>query len=152
MIQIESLKNPRKLFELSRFVFVVPQLVLYVGLTILPFFLALPILFTDRATYTDPSASWIGFANFTAIFTDPALGADYFDALRRTLVFTALNYLNIYIFGLVMALCMYEVGFQSWFFTIVYLPMMLSGVALGYIAKALFSYGNGTANLVLIEL
>lgn len=152
MIQIRRLKSPRRRFELSRYTFVAPQFILYFALTILPFVVAFPILFTNMSSYTDQTATYVGFANFTAIFTNPSLGSAFFDALRKTVVFTTLNYLNIYIFGLALALLMYEIGFQGWFFIIVYLPMMLSGVALGYVAKALFAYGNGTGNLILVQL
>jgi len=136
----------------TRYLFISPQLILFVGLTILPFILSLPLLFTDMSDLNDPQVHQVGLANFVAIFTDPDLGTQFLDALSRTVVFTTLNYLNIYIFGLCMALVLYEVGFKGWFFTILYLPMMMSGVALGYVAKMLFAQGTGTVNLILANL
>jgi ABC-type sugar transport system permease subunit len=58
----------------------------------------------------------------------------------------------VFIFGLSLALLMYEVGFRGGFFTVIYLPMMLSGLAIGFIATMLFSRSTGTVNLLLLEL
>jgi ABC-type sugar transport system permease subunit len=132
--------------------FIAPQLTLFVLLTIVPFFVAIPILFTDMSQFNDPQIHTVGFRNFLAIFTDPSVQRDYFPALRRTLVFVILNYTTVYIFGLSLALLMYEVGFRGGFFTIVYLPLMVSGLAIGYIAVMLFSRETGTANQLFLEL
>jgi ABC-type sugar transport system permease subunit len=128
-----------------------PQLLLYVGLTLLPFVVALPVLFTDRLAFNDTGVEGIGWANFTRLFTDPNIQQEYFPALRRTLTFVTLNYAMVYIFGLTIALLIYEVGFNSWFFTVVYLPMMVSGLATGYMATMLFARSTGTVNLMLQE-
>ena len=132
--------------------FMLPQLTIFVGLTIVPFFIAIPMLFTDISQFNDPKISFVGFKNFTVLFSNPGVRADYVPALRRTLVFVALNYMTVYIFGLSLALLMYEVGFRGGFFTVVYLPLMVSGLAVGYIAVMLFSQETGTANLLLEEI
>jgi ABC-type sugar transport system permease subunit len=137
---------------LQDWVFILPQLSIFLFLTIVPFFVAFPILFTDMAHYNDPQVNAVGIKNFTAIFTDESIQRDYFPALRRTVVFVVLNYLTVYIFGLSLALLMYEVGFRGGFFTVVYLPLMISGLAIGYVAVMLFSRGTGTANLLLLDL
>lgn len=132
--------------------FILPQLLIFVLLTIVPFFVAIPILFTDMSQFNDPQINPVGLRNFTAIFTDPSVQRDYFPALRRTIIFVVLNYTTVYIFGLSLALLMYEVGFRGGFFTIVYLPLMVSGLAVGYMAVMLFSRETGTANLLLTDL
>jgi len=137
---------------LTDWLFITPQLVLFVGLTIIPFFIAIPILFTDMSRFGDPQVNWVGFRNFTALFTDPSVQRDYMPALKRTLVFVILNYTTVYLFGLSLALLMYEVGFRGGFFTIIYLPLMISGLGVGYTAVMLFSRTSGTANLLFLEL
>jgi len=132
--------------------FIAPQFLIFVLLTIVPFFVAIPFLFTDISQFNDPQINPVGFRNFTALFTDPGVQADYFPALRRTLVFVVLNYTTVYIFGLSLALLMYEVGFKGGFFTVIYLPLMVSGLAVGYMAVMLFSRETGTLNLLLMEL
>lgn len=156
----DLLKKPEKskLGKLERqriaqdWAFILPQLIFFVFLTIIPFFVAIPILFTDMAQFNDPQVNPVGLRNFTAIFTNPSVQRDYFPALRRTIIFVVLNYTTVYIFGLSLALLMYEVGFRGGFFTVVYLPLMVSGLAVGYMAVMLFSRETGTANLLLLKL
>jgi ABC-type sugar transport system permease subunit len=137
---------------LEDWAFLLPQLIIFVLLTIVPFFVAIPILFTDMAQFNDPQINPVGLRNFTALFTDRSVQVDYFPALQRTIVFVILNYTTVYIFGLSLALLMYEVGFRGGFFTVIYLPLMVSGLAVGYMAVMLFSKETGTANLLLREV
>lgn len=132
--------------------FILPQLILFVGLTILPFISGLPMVFTDRLSFTDQDVEYVGFDNFTRVFTEPGIRDEFFPALVRTVRFTLLNYAMVFIFGLSLALLMYEVGFRGGFFTVIYLPMMLSGLAIGFIASMLFSRSTGTVNLLLLDL
>lgn len=156
--QILRRPEKRKLGKLERrriaedWAFILPQLVIFIFLTIVPFFVAIPILFTDMAQFNDPQINPVGLRNFTALFTDPSVQRDYLPALRRTIIFVVFNYTTVYIFGLSLALLMYEVGFRGGFFTVVYLPLMVSGLAVGYMAVMLFSRETGTANLLLLEL
>lgn len=149
-------RRKRSAFERRRMLqdwaFILPQLTIFVLLTIIPFFVAIPILFTDMSQFNDPQINPVGLRNFTALFNDPSVLRDYLPALRRTVVFVALNYTTVYIFGLSLALLMYEVGFRGGFFTVVYLPLMVSGLAVGYMAVMLFSGETGTGNLLLLRL
>jgi ABC-type sugar transport system permease subunit len=134
------------------YVFLTPQLVLYLTLTIVPLVLAVPLLFTDRTNYTDIDWEYVGVSNFEELAQDGSTRSTYLSALGRTARFTALNYAMVYLFGLGLALLMYEVGFRGGLFSVIYLPYMLSGLALGYIAVMLFSETTGTVNLLLNEL
>ncbi len=153
-----ALAGPAKMGRLERrrmlqdWAFMGPQLFIFVMLTIVPLFVAIPILFTDMAQFNDPRINPVGLHNFTALFTDPSVQADYLPALRRTIVFVILNYSTVYIFGLSLALLMYEIGFRGGFFTVVYLPLMVSGLAIGYVAVMLFAKETGTGNLLLMDL
>lgn len=133
-------------------VFISPQLILFILLTIVPLIIAIPVLFTDKSQFNDPQINNVGIRNFTAVFTDSSVQADYFPALRRTVVFVLLNYTTVFIFGLSLALLMYEVGFKGGFFTVVYLPLMVSGLAVGYLAVMLFAKETGTGNFILLRL
>ncbi len=137
---------------LQDWAFMGPQLFIFVLLTVVPFFVAIPILFTDMSQFNDPQINPVGLRNFFAIFTDSSAQRDDFPALRRTIIFVILNYTTVYIFGLSLALLMYEVGFRGGSFTVVYLPLMVSGLAVGYMAVMLFSRETGTANLLLLDL
>ena len=152
MLGISRISKRKRRLILTQYAFLAPQLILFVGLTIVPFFVAIPMLFTDQANFTDPQINPVGFSNFTAIFRDPSIQADYFPALRRTVVFVAANYLMIFLFGLSLALLLYEIGFHGGFFSVIYLPLMASGIAIGSMAVMLFARGTGTVNLLLQEL
>jgi ABC-type sugar transport system permease subunit len=99
----------------SDWAFIAPQFIIFVVLTIVPLFVALPILFTDKAQFNDPKINQVGWKNFTAVFTQRSVQDDYLPALRKTVIFVLLNYSTIYIFGLSLALLMYEVGFKGAF-------------------------------------
>lgn len=147
--QLGTLKRRRILEDI---LLLSPQLLLYVGLTLLPFVVALPMLFTNQIDFQDTHPEYIGFANFTRIFTDPAISQEYSASLTRTVLFTVLNYLMVYVFGLSLALLIFEIGFKSGFFTVIYLPMMASALAVGWMADMMFSQSTGTVNLILKEL
>lgn len=137
---------------LGDYAFMAPQLLLYLAFTILPFFVAIPTLFTDKLHFFDTRWSYIGFDNFTRVFADEVIKNDFMPSLARTVRFTILNYAMVYVFGLTLALLMYEIGFKGGFFTVVYLPWMVSGLAVGYLVVMLFSRSTGTANHILLEL
>jgi len=134
------------------YVFLTPQLFLYISLTIVPILVAVQILLTDRLNYTDPDVAFVGVNNFVEMFSNDSVRETYVDAVVRTLRFASVNYLMVYLFGLGLALLMYEIGFRGGFFTIIYLPYMLSGLALGFISVMLFSESSGTLNLLLLKL
>jgi ABC-type sugar transport system permease subunit len=152
MLGISRISKRERRLILTQYAFLTPQLILFVGLTLVPFIVAIPMLFTDQSSFTDPQVNQIGLRNFTAVFRDPSIQADYLPALRRTVIFVAMNYLMIFLFGLSLALLLYEVGFRGGFFTVVYLPLMASGFAIGAMAVMLFGRSTGTANLLLLEL
>lgn len=147
-------RNQRR--NLWNMAFVAPQFLLYVGLTILPFFVALPIIFTDRVSVMATDAHWIGFQNVASVFQG-AIGEEFKPALLRTISFTFFNYLTVYLFGLTLALFMFEfkTSFQrikGAIFTIIYLPWMVSGVGVGMLLLMLFSRDTGSMNLLLLKL
>ena len=72
----------RKMSKLERrrmwgdWAFIAPQLFIFVFLTIVPLIIAVPILFTDKSQFNDPSINQVGWSNFTAMFTDPSVPVD----------------------------------------------------------------------------
>jgi len=137
---------------LEDWAFIFPQFFIFILLTIVPLIVAIPILFTDMSQFNDPEINQVGWRNFTAVFTDRGVQEDYLPALQRTIIFVILNYTTVYIFGLALALLMYEIGFRGGFFTVIYLPLMVSGLAVGYMAAMLFAKETGSANLLLMKL
>ena len=132
-------------------VFVAPQLILYVGLTIVPLLISIPIVLTNRANFTDLTVDAVGLSNFVNIFQFP-LSDIFFSALARTVLLTFLNYVTVFAFGLTLALLLFEGKFGGLFFTIIYLPYMLSGFGVGILLIMLFSRDQGSLNLLFMEM
>ena len=138
--------------HLENWVLLSPQLILFIVLTVVPLFIALPMLFTDIGNFRDTTVHYIGIDNFTQLFRDSRLAAEYKSAVVRTARFAIANIIMVYVFGLTLALLMYEVGFRGGLFTLIYMPMMISGFALGFIAIMLFGKATGVVNQALQEL
>jgi ABC-type sugar transport system permease subunit len=143
-----TVEGRRTLWEVS---FVAPQLLLYIGLTIVPLLISLPIIFTDRVSFTDTNPDFVGLQNFGAIF-QPPLVEQFIPSLSRTVLLMLANYVMVFAFGLTLALLMYEGQFRGLFFTIIYMPYMLSGLGAGMLLIMLFSRDQGSLNLLLLEL
>ena len=75
----------------SDWAFIAPQFIIFVVLTIVPLFVAIPILFTDKAQFNDPQVNPVGWKNFTAVFTQRSVQDDYLPALQKTVIFVLLN-------------------------------------------------------------
>lgn len=133
--------------------YVLPQYVIYIGLQILPFAIALPIIFTDQVDFLDQDIDFIGLDNIRSVF-EPPLNERFFEALRRTATFAIFNYLFVFVFGFLLALMMYELTskLKGLFFTIIYMPWMVSGIGIGLIMTMLFATDTGSVNVILDEL
>ena len=150
--KIRGISSRQRRQILYGYLFLTPQLILYLGLTIIPFLVALPMTFTDQINYQDIDIDYVGFDNYTRVVDDPLVSDVYWPALARTAKFTLVHFIVAYLFGWGLALLMYEIGFKSGIFTIIYLPYMISGLALGFITLMLFSQSTGTVNLIFKEL
>ena len=129
--------------------FVAPQLILFLTFTIVPFIVAVPIVLTDRHSFLDANVAYVGLKNFVSIFQEPFV-SEFFPALRRTITFTIMNYATVFIFGLTLALIMYEYKsrLKKGFFVAIYMPYMISGLGTGMLLTLLFSKDTGSLNLL----
>jgi ABC-type sugar transport system permease subunit len=130
-----------------------PQYILYLALLVLPFLIALPIVFSDRLDFLDRNLDYVGLANFTSLFEKPMVDL-FVPALWRTALFTVTAYFTVFLFGFLLALAMYELTsrLKGMFFTVIYMPWMVSGISIGLIMVMLFSHDTGTANLAVEAL
>ncbi|MEO1018273.1 MAG: sugar ABC transporter permease [Pseudomonadota bacterium] len=133
--------------------YVSPQYIIYVGLQLLPFLVALPIIFTDQVDFLDQDIDFVGLQNIVSVF-EPPLSDRFAEALRRTFIFAIINYAMVYLFGFFLALIMYELisRMKGAFFTIIYMPWMVSGIGIGLLMVMLFATDTGSVNVLLDEL
>ncbi|RKX90365.1 MAG: hypothetical protein DRP70_01060 [Spirochaetes bacterium] len=134
-------------------VFLAPQFIIYFSLTILPFLIAIPILFTDQIGFIDTDIDYIGLQNFVNIFKTPMVDM-FLPAVKKTAIFMVINYTTVYIFGMTLALLMYEIKskLKKPLFTIIYIPYMISGLGIGLIMLLLFAKDTGSINLLLLKI
>jgi ABC-type sugar transport system permease subunit len=145
---LTTVEGRRTLWEI---LFVSPQLLLYLGLTIVPLLVSIPIVLTDRINFTDQNVDFVGLSNFVTIFQAPLI-EQFLPSLSRTVILTLSNYVLVFVFGLTLALLMYEGKFSGLFFTLIYMPYMLSGLGTGMLLIMLFSRDQGSINLLLMNL
>jgi len=133
--------------------YVTPQYFLYLALQMGPFLLAIPIIFTNQADFLDQNIDFVGLENIYSLFMPP-LSDRFFPAVERTAIFAVVNYCTVYVFGFFLALAMYELvsRWKNAFFTVIYLPWMMSGIGIGFMMAMLFSRDTGTVNLLLETL
>lgn len=148
MKRFSTIEGRRTVWEIA---FVAPQLILYIGLTIIPLLISIPIIFTDRVSFSDITSQFVGLNNFSSIFQPPLI-EQFLPSLGRTVLLMLANYVMVFVFGLTLALLMYEGQFRGIFFTIIYMPYMLSGLGAGMLLIMLFSRDQGSINLLLLKL
>jgi multiple sugar transport system permease protein len=123
---------------LSAYTFLAPNLVL------LGVFLFLPLVeaaVLSLQRYTGFGAgTWVGVGNYAQLLSDAA----FWRALGNTVVFTALTLLGSVGLGLALAVLLNSaLPGRSVFRTIVYVPMVVSGVASGLIGVLMFDENTG---------
>lgn len=147
----ETLSRTLRRENAVNLLFVLPQFLLFFTFILLPFLVSLPLAFTDYVNFTDPRAEFAGLRNFRAIFTNAMLAGVVWSAVGRTFAFMLLNYATVFLFGMTLALLMYELTtrVQKGFFVIIYLPYIISGLGVGMFINLLFARNTGSLNLLL---
>ena len=101
---------------------------------------------TAKIATLSGKVTWVGFANYATMFTDPT----FFRSLINTAVFIVLTVPLSMAVGLALAVLMNSVlPGRKVFRTIIYLPLVISGVAVGLIGTFLFNETIGVLNSLL---
>ena len=109
-------------------VFALPALIAFIVGFVIPFVLGVYLSFCKFTTVTD--AQWIGFSNYTKIFSD----GDFLHALGFTVVFTIVAVITINVFAFVIALALTKgIRGTNIFRTVFFMPNLIGGIILGYI-------------------
>ena len=125
-------KTRRKLTE---FLFLLPTLIAFFMVIIIPFILGIYYSFTDWQG-TGAVSQNVGFANYAAIFQD----AGFLHSFLKTLLFTVLNIITVNVVAFVISLLVtseirgrniYRAGF--------FVPNLIGGIVLGLVWQFIFS-------------
>ena len=139
-------RRRRRSWDRSAPAFVGPSLVLAAAFLLLPMALAFVYSFAKIAALSG-KVSWIGFANYTTMFTDPT----FYRSLVNTAVFTVLTVPLGLAIGLALAVLFNSVlPARKLFRTIVYLPLVISGVAVGLIGTFMYNETVGVLDKILV--
>ncbi|WP_199539116.1 carbohydrate ABC transporter permease [Desertihabitans brevis] len=123
--------------------------VLLAGLfLVLPMGLALVFSLTEIAPLSG-EVGWVGLANFATMAADPT----FFRSLLNTALFALVTVPGSMAIGLALALLMNSVlPARPLFRTVVYLPLVISGVAVGLIGSLLFNETSGVLRALALAL
>ncbi len=121
--------------KLTEFLFLLPTLIAFIMVIIIPFILGIYYSFTDWQGTGAVSQS-VGFANYEAIFKD----AGFLHSFLVTLLFTVLNIITVNVVAFVISLLVtseirgrniYRAGF--------FVPNLIGGIVLGLVWQFIFS-------------
>jgi len=124
-----------------------PSIVIYLT------FMALPIGLTVYYGFTNwngisPTWDIVGFKNFTRAFTD----SKFIYSVRFTLFFSVIITLLSNLFGLIFAVALNKRRRGvNLFRSLIFIPLLISPIAAGFVWKALFSY-DGIINQFLVKI
>ena len=115
-------------------VFVLPTLLAFTLGFIAPFLVGVYLSFCKFTTITD--AVFVGFSNYTKIFTDPTFN----HALWYTALFTIVTVLLINVLAFAVALLLTKkIHGTNVFRTVFFMPNLIGGIILGYIWQLLLN-------------
>jgi ABC-type sugar transport system permease subunit len=130
------------------YLFVLPFAVVTILFGVWPILLSIQVSFTASATALKPNPTWVGFANYATVLSDPIFAA----SLGRTLVYTALSVVANLAFALAFATLLDSSLLRrgNLFFRLaVFLPVVTPDVA-GYVVwRWLYDRSFGAINAAL---
>jgi multiple sugar transport system permease protein len=137
-------RRPRRT-DRSGYFFAAPSLLLAAAFLLVPIVLAVVYSFAEIAPLTG-ATRWIGPANYRTMFSDPT----FWRSLLNTAVFIAITVPGSMAIGLGLAVLLNSVlPARGLFRTLIYLPLVISGVAVGLIGTFLFNETTGVVDTML---
>ncbi|MCC3371592.1 carbohydrate ABC transporter permease [Cohnella sp. REN36] len=124
----------------------VPALLLFLVFIFYPFLRGIQISFTNWDGYNQ-HYNWIGLENYSRIFRDPDMGK----IVRNTAVYGIGSAVLQNLIGLLYALFLSQsIRTRGLVRTVIYLPVIISGLIMGYIWYFFFQYDGGAINDILL--
>ncbi len=128
--------------------FYVPAIILFVVFVVYPFLQGIRLSFTNWNGYSQ-TMKYVGLKNYIRLFQD----ANVKTALINTLIYGIMSTVIQNILGLAYALFL-NINFKGRTVvrTIIYMPVMIAPLIMGYIMYFFFQYDGGAINDILIAL
>jgi multiple sugar transport system permease protein len=135
-------RRRRRRWDHSAFGFLAPSILLALAFLIIPMAAAF-VYSTAKISALSGKIRWIGIANYSTMFSDPT----FYRSLVNTALFIVLTVPLSMAVGLAMAVLMNSVlPARQVVRTLIYLPLVISGVAVGLIGTFLFNETIGVFN------
>ena len=126
--------------------FYIPALILFAIFVVYPFMKGIYLSFTNWNGYSK-TFKMVGFDNYIRMFSDPNVRT----AIINTLIYGAGSTLIQNVLGLLLALLLNQKFYgRSLLRTVVYLPVMIAPLIMGYVMYFFFTYNNGALNDILM--
>lgn len=128
----------------NAYLFLLPSLIFFVGFVILPMFICIYTSFFDSTMGKDVKDVFIGFDNYTNLFSDKV----FLKALANTFLIVVVSVPVVAIFSLWVSSAIYNMNGKllSIFRVIFYLPVVTGSVAVTVVWKWIFNNYYGVAN------
>ncbi|MCD7897281.1 MAG: sugar ABC transporter permease [Planctomycetaceae bacterium] len=122
-----------------------PALIMFSIFVLYPFVKGISLSFTDWNGFSQ-NFNYVGFRNYSELFQD----VNVRKAFTNTLVYGFGSTLLQQCFGLGYALLLNQsFAMRKFARTVIYMPVMIAGVIMGYMTYFLLQYNNGTLNDVI---
>lgn len=123
----------------------IPALIYFGIFVFYPFSKGIMVSFMEWDGYSDHSY-WVGFEKYMRLWSDP----DFYIVVKNTLIYGIGSTLLQNLWGLAYALLLdRRIRGSELVKTIVYMPVVISGIIMGYIWHFIFQYNGGALNDLL---
>ncbi|MGC0423429.1 carbohydrate ABC transporter permease [Embleya sp. AB8] len=145
--QRRTLRRRRRRETATAWVYILPAVLVVLGLSVVPFVWSLLLSF--RADDLVTPSRWVGLDNYDALTQDPHFG----QAVRNTLLYTALYVPLSMALGLFLALVLNRrIKLVGLYRTLIFVPFVISATAQGVLFSFILDPEFGAANSVLHAL
>ncbi|MGL4654171.1 carbohydrate ABC transporter permease [Cetobacterium sp.] len=123
-----------------------PAMALFIGIVFYPFLQGIRISFTDWNGFSQ-NFNYVGFNNYKRLFLDK----NFYLAFKNTLIYGLGSTLFQQVLGLSYALLLNrDFKGRNLLRAIIYLPVLISGLIMGYMWYFIFQYSDGALNDILL--
>ena len=136
-------------YKFNIFLFLLPALILFVGILIAPIVMSAYYSFTEWNGLGTPE--WIGFANYVELFTSKSI--NIMRALKNAMLLAVLSVGIQLPFALLLALKLSRhVKGERWYLAIYFMPVLISSVVIGQLWIKIYNPEYGVLNMLLRSL
>ncbi|MFC0333390.1 carbohydrate ABC transporter permease [Paenibacillus sepulcri] len=141
--------NRKARFDLHYYLFLLPAFLLFTGFIVAPAISSIYYSFTNFDGVNPATMNFIGAANYKEMIDSDRVH----NAFKNTIILTVSLMILENIVALVLAVLVDQVRwFKNFFRSVFYLPVLISGIVMGFIWTILYNFNFGAINQILTKL